>query len=298
MKRAQHIYVLVQFYLVKEKSEQYMNMKKISKIGFIGAGQMAQAIIRALLDSKTFVADQIYISNRSNDRLQKVAEKFKVNPCSSNEKLVESVDVVILATKPQDLAAAIEPVGMAFNEGQIVLSLAAGITLDKLEEMIPSTKLFGRVMPNTPIKVQKGVVGYTLSEECEVYDDDILKILNPLGLVVPLYDGEAFQAFTVAAASGPGFLFELMQYWQDWIEGYGIEPEVAKKIVTQTFLGTALLAERQDQMSFEDLQSQVTSKKGVTFAGLESMRELEIERLLRLSLEKSILRDTELSKLS
>ncbi len=273
-----------------------MNMKKISKIGFIGAGQMAQAIIRALLDAKTFSEDQIFISNRSNDRLLRVAEKFKVQACSSNEKLVESVDVVILATKPQDLATALEPIAMAFNEGQIVMSLAAGISLEKLEELVPSTKLFARMMPNTPIKVRKAVVGYSLSEAAEIYEDEVLKILNPLGLVVAIPDGESFQALTVAASSGTGFIFELMQYWQDWIEGYGIEPEMAKQIITQTFLGTAMLAEKQDQMSFEDLQSQVTSKKGVTAAGLESMRELEIERLMRLSFEKAVLRDTELSK--
>src|SRR5690606_33928190 len=204
---------------------------------------------------------------------------------------------VVLATKPQDLAQAVEPISMAFSDRQIVLSLAAGISIEKLEKLIPSTKLFARVMPNTPIKVRKGVIGYALSESAEIYDEDILNILNPLGLVVSIPDGESFQALTVAAASGTGFLFELMEYWQDWIEGYDIEPEVARQIVTQTFLGTALLAEKQDQMSFEDLQTQVTSKKGDTFAGLESMRELEIERLLRLSLEKALLRDTELSKL-
>lgn len=269
-------------------------MKKY-KLGFIGAGQLAQSIMRALLDTKTLEPADIYASNRSEARLDKVVEKFGIHRCNSNEKLVESVDIVIIATKPQDIVAAIEPVTTVIDEDKIIISLAAGFDLHKLKKLLPNNKKIIRLMTNTPVKISQAVVGYAMTDEALLFEDDLKSLFSPLGVIMPIPDGESFQAFTIASASGTGFILELMQYWQEWIEGYGIESDLARKITVQTFLGTAALASKQSQMSLEELQSQVTSKKGTTATGLDSMRENEIERLLRLSFEKAVLRDSELS---
>ena len=109
-------------------------------------------------------------------------------------------------------------------------------------------------------------------------------------------EGEPFEALTVSCGSGTGFVFELMQYWQDWIQEHGIDQAEAKKIITETFLGTAQLAASEDEMSFNQLTDKVASKKGVTAAGLESMRELELEGILRMSFNKAVMRDHELGK--
>ena len=87
-----------------------------------------------------------------------------------------------------------------------------------------------------------------------------------------------------------------MMYWQDWIEERGFDPEVARKMTVETFLGASLLAAQANGTPLEDLQNKVTSKKGITAAGLQSMRELEIERTLRYSFEKAALRNQELAK--
>ena len=100
----------------------------------------------------------------------------------------------------------------------------------------------------------------------------------------------------MSCGSGPGFIFEVMQYWQEWVEEHGFEPDVARKMVVQTFLGAAELAAKSADMPLHDLQARVVSKKGVTAAGLQSMRELEIERALRYSFEKAVLRDQELAR--
>ena len=117
-----------------------------------------------------------------------------------------------------------------------------------------------------------------------------------MGHVVSLEEGEEFSAFMVAASSGTGFIFELMQYWQDWIQEHGIAEEEAKKIITETFIGTALLAAEEKEMTFHQLTDKVASKKGVTAAGLSSMRELELEGILRMSFNKAVMRDHELGK--
>lgn len=265
------------------------------KIGFLGLGNMAQAMIKGLLDSKIIAPNSLYASNRSEGKLQKATELFGIHSCSTNEALIESSDVVILAMKPQDLSAAIDPIASLFNEGQIVISLVAGVTLDTLEKKLPQCRVV-RVMPNTPSLIGRGVLGFVMDHE-----DDGLKILvedlfSPVGYVLQVADEDQFEALTVSAASGPGFIFELMMYWQDWIEERGFEPEVARKMVVETFLGTALLAAQSKDTPLEELLHKVASKKGITAAGLESMRELEIERALRISFEKAALRNRELAK--
>jgi pyrroline-5-carboxylate reductase len=266
------------------------------KIGILGTGNMGQTLIRAIVESGVVEAHQIYASNRSYKKLAKVVEKWGVNEVKDPEDLTDLCDVIFLATKPQDIWEAIEPFNMEFLSHHTVISLAAGITLESLSKFLPNVHSIARVMPNTPSRIRRGVVGYCVSDGAEASADLIEDLLGPLGFVVRLEEGEAYEAFTVAAASGPGFLFELMQIWQEWLEDYDFSPEESRRIVAETFSGTAELAKRDPTVSFNDLQGQVTSKGGVTFAGLESMREMELDRLIRVSFEKAVLRDRELGQ--
>lgn len=267
------------------------------QIGFMGVGNMSQAIIRALLDSGHIKKDQLFATNRSVGKLQKVTEEFGIQGIANNEELLEKCDVVILAMKPQDLIAAIEPISSSFEASHTVISLAAGVSLGQIQKVIYKTKRLVRVMPNTPVRICQGVVGYCMSSQADGLGSLIEGLFAPLGLVVRVDEGEEFEALTVSCSSGIGFVFELMQYWQEWLEEHDFHPEVAKAMTVKTFLGASQLADQSaNSVSFQDLQDNVTSKKGVTAAGLHSMRELEIERLLRYSFEKAVLRDRELGQ--
>jgi pyrroline-5-carboxylate reductase len=273
-----------------------LNLIKTKKVGFIGVGNMGQAIIKALLTSSTLNASQILVTNRSFGKLKKVEELYGVKPLANNEELVDQCDIVVLAVKPQDLAQVLEPIASSFHEGQLVISLAAGFTLNSLRKLLPNVIGLARAMPNTPATVQRAVVGYCLVKGASAYQASIEELLKPLGLVVPVDEGEEFEALTVSCGSGTGFVFELMQYWQEWLEEHGFDSSTARQMVVQTFLGAAELAFASPEMPIHDLQERVVSKKGVTAAGLLSMRELEIERALRYSFEKAVLRDQELAR--
>lgn len=266
------------------------------KIGFIGTGHMGQALIQALVEGGRVAPAKIFATNRSPGKLKKVQELFGVTPLATNEELIDKCEIVIIAVKPQDLTSVIEPIASTFLPNQIVISLAAGFSLRSLQKLLPKVKALIRVMPNTPATIRKAVVGYCLGPEASAYGPMVEELLAPMGLVVHAPEGELFEALTVGCGSGPGFLFELMQYWQEWIEEHGFEPEVARKMVVQTFLGAAELAVHAKDTPLHDLQERVVSKKGVTAAGLQSMRELEIERALRYSFEKAVLRDQEISR--
>lgn len=264
-------------------------------VGFIGAGNMAQAIIGGWMAKSLIASEEIFVSNRTPGKLNKVSDEFGVKTCLTNEELVDQSDIVILAMKPQDLEAAIEPIATSFSADQVVISLAAGITLRQLKKLLPQNVNLVRLMANTPARIQRGAFGYcTMAPNLRV-DLWMERMFGPLGLTVKLEEGEPFQAFSVATSAGVGFVFELMIYWQEWLEERGIDAQLAQAMTVHTFLGASELALKSSPLDLEGLQAKVTSKKGITSAGLESMRELEIERLLRYSFEKSALRDQELS---
>jgi pyrroline-5-carboxylate reductase len=265
-------------------------------IGFMGAGNMTQSLVSSFVSSKVLDPKQIYISNRTQKKLERVVEDLGVNPANSNEELIDKCTLVILAMKPQDIQEAIEPISSSFTESHIVISLAAGFGIPKLKKIVPQVKNWVRVMPNTPVSIGKGVVGYCIQKEDAYVSSIIESLFSSIGIVTKVDEGEMFEALMVATSSGVGFIFELMLYWQEWLEEHGFSSEKARELTTQTFLGASHLAKLKINTSIEELQNKVTSKKGVTASGLDSMRELDVERAMRYSFEKAVLRDREIAK--
>lgn len=270
---------------------------KALNIGVIGVGQMGQSLIRGLVDSKTVEPHRIYCSNRSQGKLKKLVESYPVQVMSSNQEVVDQSDVIFIGVKPQDFFDVLDPIARDFTSKQIVVSLAAGISLPSIKKVLPDCRLV-RAMLNTPAVIGQGTVAFSVLEDEGIVEDIMEQILNPLGKAFCVEDLESFEGFTVACSSGTGFIFELMKYWQSWLVDYGFSKKEAQEMITQTFLGTSLLASQNPQSSFEDLRVKVTSKQGVTEAGLESMREQELETALRISFEKAFLRNKELSKIT
>ncbi|MGE3975576.1 MAG: pyrroline-5-carboxylate reductase family protein [Bdellovibrionales bacterium] len=272
-----------------------MNFLNKKKFGFMGTGKMGQALVKIFVESQKMPKEQVFVTNRSAKKPEKLAETFGISILKNNEELVETCDVIFLCIKPQDMIDALLPIANLFDEHHTVVSLAAGISLKTLKKTLPNVKNIVRIMPNTPSKVAKGVVGYCVASEAKEISESMGHLLEPLGFVVYADEGEQFEALTVACGSGTGFVFELMLYWQDWLEERGFDEEIARRMTIQTFLGASILA-KQDPHDILTLQEEVVSKKGVTAAGLDSMRELEIERLLRYSFEKAGLRDQEIGR--
>ena len=269
---------------------------KSMRIGFIGAGNMTQTLVKGMLESKLVRPDNILVSNRTPGKLLKMTELFKIQTREHNEEVVEECDIVVLAVKPQDLPKALESIANQFRENQIIISLAAGITFETLDRQIPEGRLV-RLMPNTPSIIGRGILGYICHEVADDYVTSLMEdLFSSLGVVIKVDGEDQFDALMVSCSSGTGFVFEMMMYWQDWIEEHGFNEEVSKKLTIETFLGASLLAAQSAGVNIEELQSRVTSKKGVTAAGLNSMRELEIERALRLSFEKAAMRSQEISR--
>lgn len=264
------------------------------KVGFLGCGNLAQTLIYSWVEKKILQPTEIIAANRSPGKLQKVVQDLGIRAAKNNEEMIENSEIVIVAVKPQDFEAALEPLSSLFDPGQKVISLAAGMQIARIQKMLPPNQPVARVMTNTPARVHQGMTGYCMSSSNLGLQKTIDYLFSPIGQVMEVPEGEAFQAFSVATSAGIGFVLEIMQYWQEWLEEYGFEPVQAQSMVMQTFLGASHWIKDMN-MPLTDLQSKVVSKKGITAAGLDSMRELEVERLLRYSFEKAVLRDRELS---
>ncbi len=267
------------------------------KIGFIGLGNLAQAMIKSLIESKVVSPSQIYGSNRTPGKLQKATETWGIQAFQTNEEVVDAVDIVVIAVKPQDYASAVDPIASAFHDKQIVVSLAAGVTMRTLKKKLPNCRIV-RAVPNLPAVIHRGVIGFL----CEANDAGLETVaedlLKPLGEVIQVKDEDELETVLVSCSGGTGFVFELMTYFQEWITEHGFDEKVARGMVVETFLGAALLASESPDQSLEEIQNRVASKKGITAAGLDSMREWEIERALRYAFEKAALRNQELAKQS
>ncbi len=273
-----------------------VSFQRSLKIGFIGAGNMAHAMIKGMVQSGKVNPGKIYVSSRTSQKPQKLRELYNIQVCEQNEEVVETCDVVILAMKPQDLRATIEPMRSVFNDKQIIISLAAGLRLETLEKILPQCRII-RLMPNTPSLIQKGSIGCIVDDESDEFLRDLVEdLFSCLGSVYHLDTEEQFESFMIACSSGTGFIYELMMYWQEWLEERGFDEAVSRRMTQEVFLGAALMAQVNIDQGLEELQDKVTSKKGVTAAGLDSLRELEVERALRLSFEKADLRNRELSR--
>ena len=141
------------------------------------------------------------------------------------------------------------------------------------------------------------MIGFLTGEEDNSYvADTVHDLFSNLGSLIQVETEDQFDALMVSCSSGTGFIFEMMMYWQDWIEERGFSPEESKKMTIETFLGASMLAAQSNGVELEELQARVTSKKGITAAGLESIRELEIERALRISFEKASMKSQELAR--
>ena len=265
------------------------------KVGWIGMGNMGQSILSAFMESGTLQADQVFIHNRTPGKAKKMKDRFQVRILETPEQIIEKSDIIILATKPQDLFDLLEPLRSTFDEKKVIISLAAGVSLPSLKKYVGPSSLV-RLMLNTPVFVHKAVIGFCLDQPNWTLENLIKKLFSPLGYVVFTKEGEEFSSITVAVASGTGFILEIMQYWQDWLQEHGLKPEVARKMIVHTFLGTAQLAERKSKLDFDQLAEKVASKKGVTDAGLKSMRELELEGILRMSFNKALMREREIAE--
>lgn len=239
------------------------------KIAFIGAGNMAKAIIGGLL-AEGFNAANLSASGPRLETLNKVAAQFAIAVTTDNAQAAAAADVVVLAVKPQMLKEVALGLAGALAHKPLIISLAAGITTASLASWLGAKQAIVRCMPNTPSQLREGASGLFANANTQPQQKaQADAILRAVGVVQWLEEESLINAVTAVSGSGPAYFFLAMEAMIDAGVGQGLTRECATELTLQTALGAAILAKHSD-VDVAELRRRVTSPKGTTEQAIES----------------------------
>ena len=265
------------------------------RLGFIGAGNMARSLIGGLL-KQGFDAQHIIASDPSAQCLQMVRD-LGAQTAESNAALVASVDVVVLAVKPQVMADVLQPLAPLISQHKVLLvSIAAGINCASLSAWSSPTAPIVRCMPNTPALLQCGATGLYANARVSSQQRDLAQsILEAVGLAIWVDSEDQLDAVTALSGSGPAYFFLLMELMQANGEQLGLSAPMARALTLQTALGAAKMA-LDAEVDTATLRAQVTSPNGTTEAAIKSFQSNDFSKLVEQALNAAHQRSIDLAK--
>lgn len=257
-------------------------------IGFIGGGNMAAALISALIDNNV---KDIMVSEPDKGRCALLLDKFGITPQFDNKKLAASCDIIVLAIKPQIMISILDEIKGSLNNNTIIVSIAAGITLSLLMERLNKQKI-ARVMPNAPALVLEGMSVISFSVDMQKDDQDkVKKIFNSIGKVLVLPE-DKMNVVTALSGSGPAFIAYFVQAMVEGAGAIGLDKKSAFILAIQTLKGTAKMLETK---SPDTLIKEVTSPGGTTEAGLKVLNLNHANDIIKETILMAKMRGDELS---
>ena len=265
------------------------------KVGFIGAGNMGEALIKGLVAANLVPAKAIYASDVRLEALRALEQRYGVQLTQDNAELVSQVDVVILSVKPQIMAAVLGQIAPAVTRQKLLISIAAGVPTKTIRAGLGKEARLIRVMPNTPALVLAGVTAIAKAQGLEPGDLDVAaEIFGAVGRVVTL-DEELMDAVTGLSGSGPAYVAIVIESLADGGVLMGLDRATAMTLATQTVLGTARLA-LETGMHPGALKDMVSSPGGTTIAGLAALEESGVRHAFIKAVERATLRSRELGR--
>ena len=262
------------------------------KVGFIGCGNMAEAIISAI--TKNVVSSKnIFVSDVNIQRLNYVSSKYKLTKLPDNCHVVELSDIIFLAVKPYQIEDVLKETACCFNKSKIVISIAAGIKTSRIEKHLKKVPII-RVMPNTPALVGEGAIAITKGRYANFRHLDIAKKLLDLCGIVVTVDESQMDTITAVSGSGPAYIFYIAEIMQKTAKKLGLSEKIAKKLVNQTLLGASqMLVSSTDGP--ETLRQKVTSKGGTTEAAFKVLTNQGFAKIFEQAIFEAMKRSREIS---
>lgn len=267
-------------------------------VGFIGAGRMATALARGCLHSGLVSRDQMLAADPHSDARNAFASQVAgVQVFDSNEPILTQADLIILAVKPQVMLAVLADIAGLVAERQLFVSIAAGITLARLAEGLPSGTRLVRVMPNTPCLVGLGASCFSRGPTATQADArHVEQILSSVGQAFEVPES-SLDAVTGLSGSGPAFIYRVIESLADGGTAMGLPAELALQLAAQTAKGAAEMVLTTGRSPAE-LREQVTSPGGTTLAGLNELAKLQGAEAFRDAVVAATKRSEELGRAS
>jgi len=265
-------------------------------IGFIGGGNMAEALIKGISTAGLYNPGDIFVSDIRAERLKVLSEKYNVATTEKNAEAAGKVDILVLSVKPQNMDEALDSIKGAVNEDVLVISIAAGVRVKKVAGKLGDVAIV-RVMPNTPALVGEGASALYPNDKAKPELEKVKSIFSAVGRAVVLDREELMDAVTAVSGSGPAYYFFVMEQMTKAAVQLGLPEELAEDLVLQTAKGAALLAVEAGKRGENpaELRRKVTSPGGTTEAAIKVFTEGNLDKIISNAIAKARDRSRELS---
>jgi len=240
------------------------------KIGFLGAGKMATALAQGFVRAEMVFPREIIAADPFDTARKHFTAETGAKTVAVNLEVAQAAPILILATKPDQAAAALAEISGAFTKKHLLISIAAGVTLAKLEKNLPAGARVIRVMPNTPALVGEGASAFALGKNATAADGELAKkLLSAVGIAMQVKES-LLDAVTGLSGSGPAYVYQFIEALSDGGVAAGLPRDIATKLAAQTVLGGAKMVLETGQHPGA-LKDQVTSPGGTTIEGLHAL---------------------------
>ena len=248
------------------------------KIGFIGAGKMASAIIKGLIRTE-FLKPENIIASQVEENIEEESKILGIRVINDNLEVAKDSEIVFIATKPNQVKDVLTEISKEISTNKLVVSIAAGVTTEKLENNLPEKTRVIRVMPNTPALVGEGMSGMVGGKYAKQEDlDYIQKLLSTIGKCIVVDNEAQIDIVTAISGSGPAFYYKIINEIARAGEKLGLDYEKSLMLSIQTAIGSAKMALNRE-ISMEELISNVATKGGCTRVGVDCMDDNNTEKL-------------------
>ena len=264
------------------------------KICFLGAGNIAEAIISGIINSDKSIRKNIIATDIRKERLTYISNKFGIKVTTDNINAVRESDIIVIAVKPQQIKNLLEEISGKIKSSQLVISVAAGITTKYIESFLGKVPVI-RTMPNTPVLVQEGMIAYCKGKYAKKEHENLVKeLFESVGKVIHL-DEKLFNAVTAVSGSGPAYIFYFAESLIKSAEKLGIERKTAKILTIQTISGASKLMKNSDDEP-EILRAKVTSPGGTTEQAINTFEKNKLHKIIEKAVISACKRAKQLSK--
>jgi len=266
----------------------------MNKIGFIGGGKMASAILKGIINSKWAAPEEIIVSDKNEDALKTLKENYGVNTAAGNIEAVKNAQIILFAVKPFVLRDVLNEIKEYLTPAKLILSIAAGISIDTIEEYAPKTPVI-RIMPNTPALVNEGMSAVCPGHYASEKDiKTALEIFAGIGKAIRSEE-KYIDIITAVSGSGPAFYYYIINEIAKAGEMLGLDYETALKLSAQTAYGSAKMI-MESGISPEQLIINVTTPGGCTAEGNAVLKERKTADILYEAIDKTAKKAHELGK--
>lgn len=267
----------------------------MDKLGIIGSGKMAEALVKGVISAGVYKKKEITVSDIDSERKRIVKSLYGVNTTADNKELAESCNVIIFAVKPGHMEGVLNEIKNITSRKKLYISIAAGIKTSFIQKTLKKELKITRIMPNTPAVLLEGAFGIYFNDLITSEDrESIIRIFENLGVVEVIQDEKLMDSVTGLSGSGPAFTALFTEALTDGGVKMGLSRDTALKLSAQTILGTAKMI-LEAGMDPSDIKDMVSSPGGTTIAGIHELEKNGLRNAVMSAVETASLKSKELS---